>query len=73
MAKIDTIINRPITLGKNQNNSKDLLPNNFPGKLSSNFQETDNFYAILLQNITDPQFILWNLHISRPNIKNVKV
>lgn len=43
VAKIDTIINRPITLGKNQNNSKDLLPNNFPGKLSSNFQETDNF------------------------------
>lgn len=58
VAKIDTIINRPITLGKNQNNSKDLMPNNFPGKLSSNFQETDNFYAILLQNITDPQFIL---------------
>lgn len=44
------------------------MPDN-SGEFSPNFQGTDNFYAILLQNIINLQFTLWNSHMPKPNIK----
>lgn len=61
MAKIGSIINIIITIGKTEECIEEItekaLCQNFPGEDSPNFQETKSFYAILLQNIINPQLI----------------
>lgn len=41
----------------------------FSGEASSNCQGTENFSAILFQNIINLQITLWNLYMPKPNLK----